>query len=46
MQERHGTKDVSLVIYATNVWTLPIYANEKAKFFAKLVMARILDLKG
>ena len=43
--EKPGTKAVSLAICATNAWTPPTFVKEKAKFFAKLAMEKILDPK-
>ena len=45
MLEKHGTKGASLVTCVTNVWIHPICVKERAKFIAKLVMAKILDPK-
>ena len=43
--EKHGTRGVLLVTCVTNVWIHQICVKEKAKFIAKLVMAKILDPK-
>ena len=43
--EKLGTRGVLHVTCVTNVWIHPICAKEKAKFIAKLVMAKILDPK-
>ena len=43
--EKHGTKGASLATFVINVWIHPICAKERAKFIAKLVMAKILDPK-